>query len=161
MNLSYFDRAQICRTGHVQNSQVNNLQTPVGKYCTSCGEEMIDKCTCGEDIRGVHWLYGKTDPSQYRPPAYCHGCGSAHTWTQKALEAANEYIMELDMLDDEEKIQLRSNIEILTKDSPQVQVAEARIQRLVKKAGSEAGRALREILVDVMSETVKRTIFQP
>ena len=46
------------------------------------------------------------------------------------------------------------------KDTPQTEVAAIRVKKIVSKADTEAANALREILIDIISETTKRAIFE-
>ena len=59
----------------------------------------------------------------------------------------------------EEKQQLKESFPDLVRDTPRTAVAEGRFKRLTKKAGTEAVGAMRSILVDVVSEAVKKSIF--
>lgn len=45
--------------------------------------------------------------------------------------------------------------------TPRTAVAESRFKRLVKKAGADAYEGMRSILVEVVSESVKKSLFGP
>jgi hypothetical protein len=92
-------------------------------------------------------------------PAYCHGCGSAYPWTDKRTAAAKELVEELAHLKPHERELLKRTIDELVLDTPRTQLAIVRFKRLVAKAGPDAGIALRELLVLVVSEAVRRAIW--
>ena len=77
------------------------------------------------------------------------------------MEAAAELADELDGLSAEEKKQLKESFPDLVKNTPKTVVAETRFKKLMKKAGSEAYDGMKSILVDVVSEAVKKSIFGP
>ena len=61
----------------------------------------------------------------------------------------------------EEKELLKQSLDDLMKDTPQTKVAETRFKRLIKKAGNDAYEGMRSIIVDVVSEVVKKSLFGP
>jgi hypothetical protein len=97
--------------------------------------------------------------SDYVLPRYCHNCGEAYPWTKLKLEAANELIKELDVLDDIEKCELGKSVEDMVKNGPNAQVASKRYLRLMSKVGKEASSMMRDILVDILSEAIKKSVF--
>lgn len=162
MNESYYDTAQICLNGHVINTTARDYPNSNQKYCSQCGEITTMNCAnCKAPIRGRYHMRNVAVAFDYIKPLYCHQCGTAYPWTSRVLEAADQYIAELDKLDADEKVQLKSSVETLMKDSPQAVVAETLFKKLVRKAGVEAAGGLRQIIIDVVSETVKKSLFQP
>lgn len=95
----------------------------------------------------------------YDKPAYCYNCGKPFPWTVSGLEAAFELADELEGLSQEEKQQLKDSIPDLVRNTPQTIVAETRFKKLMKKAGAEAYDGMKSMLVDVVSEAVKKSIF--
>jgi hypothetical protein len=66
---------------------------------------------------------------------------------------------ELGGLNAEEREQLKNSFPDLVKNTPKTAVAETRFKKLMKKAGSEAYDGMKSILVDVVSEAVKKPVF--
>lgn len=98
---------------------------------------------------------------EYSKPAYCFNCGTAFPWTTSSLVAASELVDGLDALSAQEKQQLKDSLPDLVRETPNTPVAEGRFNRLTKKAGAEAVGGIRAILIDVVSEAVKKSIFGP
>jgi hypothetical protein len=96
---------------------------------------------------------------EYNKPSYCYNCGKAYPWTERSLEAAAELADEIDGLTDEEIQKLKSSLPDLVKDGPKTTVAETRFKKIIKKAGTEAYGGMKSILVDVVSEAVKKSLF--
>ena len=59
--------------------------------------------------------------------------------------------------DDRQK--LKDSLSDLTKSGPKTQLAESRFKRIMNKVGKESADAMRGILVDVVSETVKKSLY--
>ena len=75
------------------------------------------------------------------------------------MEAANELADELESLTLEEREQLKNSFPDLLSNTPKSAVAEIRFKKIIKKVGSDAYDGLKTILVDVVSETVKKSLF--
>jgi hypothetical protein len=160
MSYTYYDTAQICLNGHVVNTVAATSSQSNQKHCADCGAQTIMACpSCNTQIRGYYHVPGVFCFSDYHKPSYCHNCGSAFPWTVSSLEAARELADEFDDLTYEEKEQLKSSFPDLVKDTPKTIVAETRFKKLMKKAGSEAWDGMKSILVDVVSEAVKKSVF--
>lgn len=96
--------------------------------------------------------------SPYLVPHYCYNCGKPYPWTQVKLEAAKELAEELDGLNNEEKDVLKQSIEELTRDTPKTEVAAVKVKKFLAKASGAALSMLRDILVDIASETAKNAM---
>lgn len=66
---------------------------------------------------------------------------------------------ELDELQLDERELLKSSLEDLIRDTPKTQVAIVRFKKLLPKAGRGAAEAMRKLLIDVVSEAVKKSIW--
>ena len=157
MSDSYYDTAQICQNGHVINSMASKYPESNQAYCDKCGASTIISCPkCQTPIRGD---YHDILISHYSAPAYCHQCGQAFPWTRGALEAAHELADTLEELSDQEREELKKSIEDLLRETPRTRVAETKFKKLMLKAGKEAYDGMKSILTDIVSETVKKTLF--
>jgi hypothetical protein len=162
MDESYFDVAQICTNGHVANSMAQEYPNSNRDYCDKCGAPTITECpSCKAKIRGYYHVPGVIAMTRYDRPSYCHNCGSPYPWTKGALEAASEMADLLDELSKEEKLELKKSIEELVSDSPKAEVAVIRFKKLMKKAGSEAATSMKSVIISVLSEAIKRSLFGP
>ena len=160
MSSSYYDTAQICINGHVINTMAQTSPQSNQKFCTECGAETIMACpNCNASIRGYYHVEGVVGFFEYEKPAYCYNCGQAFPWTNSSLEAAAELADELDGLNQEEKEQLKNSFPDLVRNTSKTVVAETRFKKIMKKAGAEAYDGMKSILIDVVSETVKKSIF--
>ncbi|ROQ90887.1 DUF2321 domain-containing protein [Desulfosoma caldarium] len=160
MSNSYYDMAQICRNGHVITSMAQSSPQSKQKFFSKCGEETVTACDSrGAPIRGYYHVPGVIAPLDYQKPAYCYNCGSPYSWTVKGIEAASELADELEGLTDDEKAQLKNSLPDLVNNSARRTVAEIKFKKIMKKAGSQAIAAMKEILFNVVNETVKKSLF--
>ena len=163
MKDNYYDTAQICLNGHTVNSNAISSPQLNQKHCAKCGEQTITKCpACNTAIRGYYTPAGSFELyGYYYKPAYCHNCGEAFPWTTSSLKAASELVDELEALNPEEKQQLKDSFPDIVKDTPKTVVAGTRFKRLMEKAGAEAYDGMKSILINVVSEAVKKSVFGP
>jgi hypothetical protein len=130
------------------------------RHCPECGEKTVTNCThCNSDIRGYHDIPGVIGFFNYTAPNYCENCGQPFPWTERKTHAARELIALADTLNDEEMWDLQRSITDLIKGGPEAVVAQAKYKKYIAKAGSEIAKGLRDILVDMVSETVKKAIW--
>jgi len=160
MSDSNYDTAQICMNGHVINKMASSSPQSNQKYCAECGVQTITACTdCNSPIRGDYYVPGVFCFSDYHKPSYCYNCGKSYPWTVASLEAARELADELKKLTIEERQQLKESFPDLVISTPKTVVAETRFKKLMKKAGSEAYDGMKSILIEVVSEAVKKSLF--
>ena len=159
---SYYDTAQICLNGHEINSMAASHPQSNQKFCSRCGAQTITNCqSCNTAIRGYYHVPGVIGFFDYNKPSYCFQCGTAFPWTTASLAAAADLVDDLDTLTSEEKQQLKDSLPDLVRETPKTPVAEGRFKRITKKAGAEAVGGIHAILIDVVSEAVKKSIFGP
>lgn len=156
-----YDLAQICVNGHVINSMAATSPSHNKKFCDECGAETMTACkNCSASIKGTyHYPSIIAVGLGYEPPKFCDNCGQPFPWTVNKLNAAAELTKLADNLDADEKIDLNKSIEDLVKETPNVPVAQVKVKKYLAKAGQEIKQGMRDILVDVVSETIKRTIW--
>jgi hypothetical protein len=80
-------------------------------------------------------------------------------WTERKVAAAVELVEVGADLSSEEVAQFRSDLTDLTKDSPKTQVASLRFKKLMAKVGKPIASGVRDIVIDVLSETAKKAIW--
>jgi hypothetical protein len=156
-----YDVAQICLNGHVVNDCYRWQPQHNSDHCSLCGQKTITKCLkCKADIPGHYRAEGVISWSGSGPaPAFCHKCGSGYPWTESRLSAAREYVRELERLNDNEKGILERSLDDLVSDTPKTQLAAVRFKQYAAKAGHVAMEGLKAILIDVMAETAKKSIW--
>lgn len=154
--MANFYTAQICLNGHV----IDYYSRQVEKFCSKCGSKTITMCpTCNTNIRGMEDFDVPTIGAKYELPSYCPECGTPYPWTQSKLDAMKELIDFDDELSSEEKSYMSNNIKDLTVDTPKTKVVATKFNVFLHKAGSVTASAIRDILVDIASETAKKIIF--
>ena len=152
------NEATICSNGHVVSENFSNYQ----KYCSICGEKTFSICeNCKSPIQGSlnmiqAALFGE---KPYTIPYYCHSCGSPYPWTIKILDNAVELISLDEELDDESKELIKNAIPNLIVDTPATPLAVAKYKKGMKKAGKVLKDCMYNLLIDVVSETVKKMLF--
>ena len=178
MTDNWYDTAQICISGHVANWMSKSHPENNKKFCDKCGAQTIINCPkCNAPIRGyyheTHGAYEEIDTmvneisnpppetilDYSKPRGFCPDCGKAYPWTEAKLKAAKELSDELDNLSAEERDLLKKSLDDIVRDTPQTTAAATRFKKIVSKAGKVAANGLRDIIVDIASETAKKVIW--
>lgn len=155
-----YDTAQICVNGHIITSSANNSPELKQEYCDKCGERTITKCeNCNSRIKGYYRVPGFIGFSDYEKPKFCDSCGDPYPWTKKQIDAANELVEFTEDLEEEEKEELKGSIKDLLREGPNTEVAQLKFKKYASEAGKEVANGLKDILVDLVSETVKKAIW--
>lgn len=152
---------KICLNGHQLSVTIENPSKNSG-FCNKCGAKTTCQClNCQNYIKGSYEpegviFLGKRTAEM---PSYCENCGKAFPWTEKILNAAHELILLDENLSDKDKNILNSTIPDLLVNTPSTPVSEAKFKIYFSKAGSLVKDSLYTLLVDVISETTKKTLF--
>lgn len=152
---------EVCINGHqITDHSESEIDPTPPKYCEECGEKVIRQCqNCKKSIDGYVDVPGIVDLNSYIVPNFCKYCGNPYPWTESIIENAAELVA-LDVeLTDEDKALIKSSIPDLLVDTPKTQVAAAKYRKVVGKAAKFVKDGLYNLLVDVVSETAKKTIF--
>ena len=153
-----YRNATICLNGHVISSSKANEEA----FCSQCGTETYSVCPhCQTPIRGSYYVEGVVflGKSDYTKPYYCHNCGAPYPWTQKILDNAVELLSLDDELDSSSKELIKNAIPNLIVDTPTTPIAIAKYRKGIANAGQIVKESLRQLLIDVISETAKKTLF--
>jgi hypothetical protein len=153
-----YDVAQICLNGHEVNAASRKMPQHSKAYCDDCGAKTIAACEgCQAPIRGFCWGSGCLS---YDVPKYCDRCGSPFPWTESKKAAALEFFAEeLDMKAEEERAELKRDLDAVSAEQPRTQVSALKIKRLLGKIGKDAAGIARDVLTDILSETARKVIF--
>lgn len=159
---NWWDTAQICMNGHTVTYVLLESPKRAQNHCHECGAPTITTCpTCGASIRGyfhrrdiIDWTF------EYSPPNYCYECGGIFPWTEKKLAAAAEWADELN-LSEQERTTVKEKLPDIVGNTPTAQISAFKLSKLLSKAGGVVAGIVREIAVDVASETAKRVLLGP
>ena len=153
-----YRNATICLNGHVISHSKANAET----FCSRCGSTTFSSCPqCNASIRGVYDVEGVAilGHRDYEKPYYCHNCGAPYPWTQKILDNAVELLSLDDELDSDSKELIKNAIPDLIVDTPTTPIAIAKYRKGITNAGQIIKDSLRQLLIDAISETAKKTLF--
>lgn len=158
-----YDTAQICTNGHVINECAATLPLHNSPYCSKCGAETIMSCQhCQARILGSYHSPGVLSfGGMMTAPAFCRNCGKAFPWTATRIETARLLADETDSFSSTEREELKLTFDDLVRDTPKTTLATSRFKKFMSKTGKETAQAFRDILVDVVSESVKKSIWGP
>ncbi|MGO8862091.1 MAG: DUF2321 domain-containing protein [Acidimicrobiales bacterium] len=160
-NQSHYETALVCENGHLITDNLRLAPNRAVPSCKRCRAPTLSACpNCSAPIQGDYIVPGViSTKSGYRRATYCYSCGSEMPWTAKALEAAMELSADLDNLSDQEREDLQRALPDLLSDTAMTKVAVSRFKRLMIRAGGGTADVFRDLLVDVMSEAAKKSIW--
>jgi hypothetical protein len=142
--------------GHEINPFVEIRPDDRPTFCRDCGSPVISACPeCGGRIQG--WRRGAT-MWDYTPPIHCDLCGKPLPWTVSRLDAARTVASMLSELKPAERQALSASFDDLVHDTTRTQAAVLRVKLLLGKLSVEGGRALRDVLMTVATESVKKQL---
>lgn len=151
--------AAVCESGHTYSSSLEGHLAELAKFCNRCGAPILTACpSCGTALRGYYHVPMVVSARKYQPPSFCFSCGQPMPWTASRLEAARELAAEMEELSEEDREVLTDTFDDLARDTPKTQLAATRYRRITAKLGKSAAEALREILVDIASETARKAM---
>ncbi|WP_182914278.1 DUF2321 domain-containing protein [Paenibacillus sp. 1011MAR3C5] len=156
--MGYYEVSTICRNGHFITSA---RQQHSDKFCRSCGVPNISSCQqCNTPIRGKYRSDGILDLTSYDyVPAYCPTCSEAYPWTEKLLSNAVELISLDEKLSPQHKELIKLAMPDLIVETPSSPVAVAKYKKYMATASDFIKDGMRNLLYDVVSETVKKSIW--
>lgn len=131
------------------------------RFCARCGSKAITNCPhCNRRIRGepdVTWMAADALPP-YSIPAFCHACGKPYPWMMRIVEEVKEQIELEQSLSADDKATLKTDVEDIAHNSPCAESAAKRVKAILQKVGGVAGSTLREVFVNVASDTLKKIL---
>jgi len=155
-----YDTAQVCLNGHVITQFAGTRPERLKKFCDKCGAETIIACPkCSKSIQGYHHTGSVHGPPRKEAPAFCHESGTAFPWTEAQIAAAQRLADETAEFTPEDREQFRQSLNDMVKQTPSTPLAVNRSKKLLLKGGRLVSDGLRDILVDVLSEAVKKQIW--
>jgi hypothetical protein len=160
MNGGHYETAQICLNGHIISSGIESSRQGMQELCDICGKRTIIECPeCKSNIRGKYKKPNTDDFSDFDAPKFCSACGKPFPWTESKLDAIRELIDIEDKLDNKDKGILKNSLDDIITENPKTQLAATKFKLIMAKVGKERGKILYDIIVDVASETAKKTLL--
>lgn len=156
--MTTYHKASICLNGHVMSKYDSNVQP----FCSSCGEKIISVCpNCNAPIHGEVDSEGIVMAGFiFNPDKYCYNCGEPYPWVQRLIDASKE-LLELDDNSTQESVDLIiKSLPDLIVSSPKKEVAKAKFKKGLKSFSSFTKDSLQNILSDVLSEAIKKYLFE-
>lgn len=158
--MAHYDIAQLCENGHLITQYAQSSPDSRAPFCSECGSATITTCSNNHPIKGA---YHSDMPIigffEYDRPSYCEQCGIPYPWTIASLKAAEDLIQLAEGLDQSEKDDFKNAVTALTRDTPQATVATVKYKTYIKKVGGEIGKGIKDVIVDIVSETAKKAIW--
>lgn len=153
--MGYYKNATICLNGHV----ISSLNANDKKFCKNCGSATISNCTnCDNAIQGSYETTNIFGYTYYRP-SYCHECGEPYPWTSKIIENAVELLTLDENLPNEQKEIIKLALPDLLVETPTTPIAIARYRKYIPSTQDFIKDGLKNLMVDVVSETVKKSLW--
>lgn len=150
---SGYETALICLSGHIITGSIQRWPQDVKERCASCGEGTIRACPqCTRPIDGDQKI-GSFISHIENAPHFCSSCGAAYPWTQAKQQALRD-LVDLLTLSEDQKVQLRKDMQDVTRDIPNAKVAAYRIKKLIDAMGSSDAEVLRSCLKDVAPSNI-------
>jgi hypothetical protein len=96
-----------------------------------------------------------------KPDPYCVHCGKAFPWTETHLAAVREIADYIDTFNEKDRETLEQILpDLVAREStPKTQLGIVKMKALLKKGGAGFLEATQKVLVDVVSEVVKKSLF--
>jgi hypothetical protein len=155
-----YDEAIICENGHKINTMSKSSPEFNTNFCKECGGKSIDCCkNCNVKIKGHYHIEGDIGYGNYKIPKFCFDCGTQYPWTNSKINAANELVKLSENLNSEEIADFSLSIKEIVEEKPNTVVAQTKVKRYLSRVGSDIASGLRDILVDVISETISKSIW--
>lgn len=156
-NQDGYDVAQICLNGHEINSAIQRMPQHSKDFCDECGEKTITACpSCNAPIRGFCWGGASLT---YDVPKHCDKCGKPFPWTEQKKAHALELFLLESGADEKEAAEFEKDVDDMVRGTPRALVAASRFKKAMTKVGPPIANGIRDIIVDIISESAKKIIW--
>jgi len=158
MDNDWYDMAQICKNGHLITACYESSPVHREDFCSKCGVETITTClSCSAQIRGKYNIPGIPMPGEIEIPLYCYSCGKPYPWTEEKIKAIKDFSKEMELSLEDKQI-IEDNVTEIVVDTPKTQVSAVRIKKVLSRVGGAFADKLRDMIVDIASETAVKLI---
>lgn len=156
--MGYYNEATICVNGH----EINLYRANAQPYCEKCGAKTISFCKhCNQPIHGEYECKDFADLAVgYHKPYYCWNCGKPYPWTERIIENAIEILALDETLSESDREMIKNAIPNLIVETPDTPISVAKYSKGLNNAADFVKSSLRQLLVDVVSETIKKSLFE-
>lgn len=155
-----YDVAQVCMTGHLITSMARSCPQIQEAFCQRCGEPTLMACPeCEQPIRGEYHHPDVFDPPDISVPRFCPFCGKPFPWTSRSIAAAAELAQLNGELTPDEARAFEQHLGDVVKDSPKSMASAGRLKKLMEKLASGTATSIRELIVNLVSESAKRILW--
>ncbi|MBK7867372.1 MAG: DUF2321 domain-containing protein [Ignavibacteriales bacterium] len=107
--------------------------------------------------QGYYHNPGIYSTAPFIPPAFCYRCGKPFPWLASKIKAAVELAQIDEVMSEEESTKFSEYVTDISKDTPSSNVSAKKITILLKKFSQSAAMEMRALLVDIASESIKKT----
>lgn len=152
---------EVCLNAHQISAYSESNQDPnPAKFCEKCGASVIRTCqSCKHAIDGKVTYPGILNASKVVVPNFCKHCSKPYPWTESIIQGTRE-LLELDSsISKEDKDSIEQSVPDLLVDTPKTKIAATKFKMIISGTTNIIKDGLRELLVDVISETAKKIIF--
>jgi hypothetical protein len=158
----FYDTAMVCLNGHVVNGSSQKYPQHNQRFCDKCGEQSISMCpSCQTPIQGEYYVPGVASLGMSAAPGFCKECGKPFPWTERKLAAAKEVADEFEELSPQDREKLKESLEDLVREGPKTEPAKLKFKNVMRKGGSGSLEIMKGIVTELVSETVRRSIYGP
>ncbi|MDI3312551.1 MAG: DUF2321 domain-containing protein [Thermoanaerobacterium sp.] len=158
--MGYYYIGQVCLNGHPITGNYDAYPEFRKNFCPDCGQPTITECPhCKSKIQGSYFSPGVISTKPFIPSAFCYNCGKAYPWTEEKLKAAKELIAEDESLSIQDKEILNQSLPDIISETPRTQLAAARFKKIASKALTITSEGLKQILIEIVSETTKKMLW--
>ena len=166
-----YDMQQVCKNGHQITGCCNIEPEEKKEFCQTCGAPTITSCAdCGKEIEGDEiesvqsWADARCGRSRMRSvykadvPSYCSGCGKPYPWTESKITTAIQIFAEFGNLDENEKENIKQDINNIARDMPQAELSAMRIKRIWAKSKNVGYELIMEFASRTAANILKQTV---
>ncbi|WDA69233.1 DUF2321 domain-containing protein [Lactococcus lactis] len=156
----YFQK--ICLNGHqITTCFEMDDSSDNSEYCQECGKKVISACpNCSKPILGAYISDFILDfDFSCAIPKYCRYCSNPYPWTELVINTTKEILSLEDGINESDKTLINDSIPDLLVDTPKTNLAIVKFKKGFASTSAIVKESLRELLVDIISETAKKAIF--
>lgn len=157
-----YDPAQICEKGHLINGFSVREPQHNKKFCDKCGAKVIAACNdCGAIIKGGYWT-SKMPPilHNYKVPKFCDNCGKPYPWIDASVAGVKDLLNTINGISDKEKGEFIEDLNNIIRENPNTENSSNKVKKFLSNAGKEIADGVKSLIVEIVAETAKRTIWK-
>jgi hypothetical protein len=155
-----YHHCRICLNGHVVSASLESIESGTKQYCEECGKLTILDCqNCKSPLLGWTYTPRVAIVADFTPPNFCKSCAKPFPWTEAKKNALKELIDFENRLTIKDKKIMEDSIDDIINETPRTKIASMKFKQGLAKAGKETAKIIRDIIVDIASETSRKIIL--